>query len=254
MEYYILQFVLFLLIFARIASVLVTAPVFSYQVIPVQIKISIAIFFSLALFPLLKDQLPKMNFDLLSFIIAVLLEVVVGLIIGFATSLLFYGMQLAGELIGFDIGLNIASVFDPEIGSSAVTGQLIYYFAILIFLILNGHHFIIDSMKISYESIPISGFTLNEHFYKKLIELSAFIFVVAIKIAAPVIVAMFLTNVALGILSRVVPQMNIFMVGFPLKIGVGMLIIVSTIPFILYVFKKLLLTFETSVVELIRYM
>jgi flagellar biosynthesis protein FliR len=254
MEYYILQFILFLLIFARISAVLVSAPVFSYSVIPVQVKISIAVFFALALFPLLKDQLPKMNLDFLSFTIAVLIEVSVGLLIGFATSLIFYGMQLAGELIGFDIGLNVASAFDPEIGSSAVTGQMMYYLAMLIFLVLNGHHFIIDSIKISYESIPISGLVMNENFYKKLIEISASMFVVAVKIAAPVIVAMFLTNVALGILSRIVPQMNIFMVGFPLKIGLGLFVFMSIVPFIVYVFKKLLMTFEFSIVELIRYM
>jgi flagellar biosynthetic protein FliR len=231
-----------------------TAPVFSYSFIPAQIKISIAIFFSLALFPLLRDQLPKMNLDFLSFVIAVLLEIGVGLMIGFTTTLIFFGMQLAGELIGFDIGLNIASSFNPEIGSSAISGQLLYYLALLIFLILNGHHFIIDSIKISYSTVPISGFVLNDVFYKKLIEISSFMFVVAVKIAAPIIIAMFLTNVALGILSRVVPQMNIFMVGFPIKIGFGLAILMITIPFIVFVFKKLLMNFEFNVVELIKYM
>jgi flagellar biosynthesis protein FliR len=254
MEYYILQFILYLLIFVRVISLFITAPIFSHSVIPVQIKICIAAFFALAIFPLLKGQLPKMNLDLLSFSIAGLLEVMVGLTIGFASSILFYGFQMAGEFIGFDIGLNVATIFDPEIGTSGVTSEFFYYMSLLFFLILNGHYFIVESVKISYESIPINSFMISETFYKKFFEICVSIFIVAIKISAPVMVTLFLTNIALGILSRVVPQMNIFMVGFPLKIAAGMIIISIIIPFIMVVFKKLLIMFEFNIVELIRYM
>jgi flagellar biosynthesis protein FliR len=254
MEFYILQFILFLLIFIRTLSLLAVAPIFSYSVIPIQVRISISVFFALALFPSLKNTLPKMNLDLLSFMLAGIVEVMIGLMIGFACSLIFYGMQLAGELIGFDIGFNVATVFDPENGTSGVTGIFLYYFALLIFLILNGHHFIFESLKLSYESIPISGFKFSDEMYKQLIKISASMFIIAVKIAAPVIVTLFLTNIALGILSRVVPQMNIFMVGFSLKIAVGIIILTMIIPFIFFIFKKLLMNFEYDIVELIRLM
>lgn len=254
MEFYILQFILFLLIFVRTLSLLAVAPIFSYSVIPIQIRISISIFLALALFPALKNTLPKMNLDFLSFVIAGLIEVFIGLFIGFACSLIFYGMQLAGELIGFDIGFNVATLFDPENGTSGVTGLFLYYVSLLIFLILNGHHFIFESLKLSYESVPISGITLSDGLYKQLFKICASIFVIGIKIAAPIIITMFLTNIALGILSRVVPQMNIFMVGFSLKIAVGIAILMIIFPFIFFIFKKLLMNFEYDIVELVRMM
>ena len=111
-----------------------------------------------------------------------------------------------------------------------------------------------ESIKLSYESVPIGGFSLNNQLVEKLIKTSSIIFIIAIKIAAPVIISLFLTNIALGILARIVPQMNIFIIGFPLKIGVGLLIITFMMPFIFVIFKKLLTAFEFNVVELIRVM
>jgi flagellar biosynthetic protein FliR len=254
MEYYVLQLILLIIIFVRVFTVFSFAPVFNDESIPVQIRLAIAIFFSFTLFPLLKDQMPHINLNFLSFVLLVVIEVVVGAMIGFMINLIFLGMQIAGELMGFDLGLNVATVYNPETGNNPVLGQFLYYISIFIFLLINGHHFIIDSIKISYESVPISGFVLSNDLVEKVIKTSSIIFIVAIKIAAPIIISLFLTNIALGILARVVPQMNIFIVGFPLKIGIGLLIISFMIPFIFVIFKKLLYTFEFSIVELIRVM
>ena len=254
MEYYILQFILLIVIFIRVITLFSVAPIFNSDVIPIQVRIAIALFFALTLFPLLKDTMPKINLDLLSFVLLVVIEVVVGLIIGFMISLIFMGMQIAGEIMGFDLGFNIATIYDPETGNNPVLARFLYYTAALIFLLLNGHHFILESIKLSYESVPIGGFSLNNQLVDKLIRTSSIVFIIAIKIAAPVIISLFLTNIALGILARIVPQMNIFIIGFPLKIGVGLLIISFMIPFIFVIFKKLLTAFEFNVVELIRVM
>ncbi len=254
MEIYILQLILLVIIFVRVITILSVAPIFNTEVIPVQIRLAISIFFALTLFPLLRDQLPHINLNFISFLVLVVIEVAVGLIIGFMINMIFYGMQIAGELMGFDLGFNVATVFDPDTGNNPVLSQFLYYTAALIFLMLNGHHFIIESIKISYESVPISGFALNNDFVEKLIKISSIIFIVAIKIAAPIIISLFLTNILLGILARIVPQMNIFIIGFPLKIGVGLIIISFMIPFIFVIFKKLLVSFEFSIVELIRVM
>jgi flagellar biosynthesis protein FliR len=254
MEYYILQLILLILIFVRVFTIFSFAPIFNSEVIPVQIRLAIAIFFSFTIFPLLKDQMPHINLDFLSFVVVVVIEVFVGAMIGFMTNLIFLGMQAAGELMGFDLGLNVATVFNPETGNNPVLGSFFYYMALLIFLLINGHHFIIQSVRISYESVPISGFALSNDLVEKVIRTSSIFFVVAIKLAAPIIISLFLTNIILGILARVVPQMNIFIVGFPLKIGIGLVIISFMIPFVFVIFKKLLNTFEFSIVELIRVM
>ena len=254
MEYYVLQLILLIIIFVRVVTVLSVAPIFSNEVIPVQIRLAISLFFAFTLFPILRDQLPHINLDFLSFVILVLIETVTGLIIGFMIHMIFLGMQIAGELMGYDLGLNVATMYDPETGNNPVMGRFFYYTSILIFLFLNGHHFIVESIKISYESIPISGFVISNDFIEKAVKITSTIFIVAIKIAAPVIISLFLTNIALGIMARVVPQMNIFIVGFPLKIGIGLLVITAMIPFAFVIFKKLLNIFEFSIVELIRVM
>jgi flagellar biosynthesis protein FliR len=254
MEYYVLQLILLLIIFVRVITVLSVAPIFNNEVIPTQVRIAISLFFSFTLFPLLRNQMPHINLDILSFVVVVVLEVIVGVMIGFMINLIFLAMQIAGELMGFDLGLNVATIYDPDTGSNPVLGKFFYYISLLIFLLLNGHHFIIDAIKISYESVPISGFILSNDLIEKVIKISSVIFIVAIKIAAPVLISLFLTNIALGIMARVVPQMNIFVIGFPLKIGVGLLIISAIMPFVFVIFKKLLNTFEFSIVELIRVM
>ena len=254
MEYYILQFVLLMIIFARIVTLFSVAPIYSNTVIPIQVRISIALFFSFVLFSLLKDTAPKINLDILSFSLLVVIETIVGLTIGFMMTLIFWGMQYAGELMGFDLGLNIATLYDPETGNNPVLGRFFNYVALLIFLLINGHHFVINAIKISYDSIPIGGFTLSADFIEKVSKLTSIIFILSIKIAAPILVSLFLTNISLGIMSRVVPQMNIFLVGAPLKIGVGIVIISIIMPFIITVFRKLLYTFESNVIEIIRVM
>ena len=254
MEYYILQFVLLIIIFVRIVTLFSVAPIFNNPVIPIQVRISMALFFSFVLFSLLKESAPNINLDFLSFVVLVMIETVVGLIIGFTMSLIFWGMQYAGELMGFDLGLNIATLYDPETGNNPVLGRFFNYVALLIFLIINGHHFIIDAIKISYDSVPIAGFTLSADFIEKITKATSIIFIVAIKIAAPILISLFLTNISLGIMARVVPQMNIFLVGAPLKIAVGLFIISIVMPFIIVIFRKLLYNFESNVIELIRVM
>lgn len=254
MEYYIIRFILLIVIFVRVLTIFSVAPIFSSEVIPLQIRLAISLFFAFTLFPFMTDQLAFINLDFLSFVLLIIIEVITGLIIGFMMNLIFFGMQIAGELMGFDLGLNVATVYDPETGNNPVLGRFLYYTAALIFLMINGHHFIVESVKISYESIPISGFVLSNQFVEKIIKTSTIMFVVAIKIAAPIIISLFLTNIGLGILARIVPQMNIFIIGFPLKIGIGLIIISFMIPFIFVIFKKLLYAFEFSIVELIRVM
>jgi flagellar biosynthetic protein FliR len=253
MEIYISQWLLFILIFARVASLIAVAPVFGHPGVPVQLKVALSIFTAFVLYPIVNHHPPHIEVQLLSFMVLVLKEVVTGLIIGFATSLLFAGVQFAGQLIGIDMGFSIANVIDPESGTNTpIISQMQYVVVILIFLMVNGHHFLIESLLISFSAVPIDGFSLSGSLVQKLIALTGTIFTIAVKIGAPAIIALFLTNVALGVLSRAVPQMNVFVISFPLKIAVGFLVLIISLPAFVYVFKKLLMDFENNIVELIR--
>ena len=253
MEVYVSQFIVFILMFARIASLIAVAPIFGHQAVPTQIKVALAIFLAFVMFPMQSSMAVKIDMKLIGMVVLVLQEVIVGLLIGFATGLIFAGVRYAGELIGFDMGFSIASVYDPETNDTLpIVGEVLYTFMAMVFLSLNGHHFILQALQLSYKAAPIGGFTMSAVVSEKLVSMTGLMFAVAVKFAAPAMVAMFLTNVALAILTRVMPQMNIFGVAFPLKIGVGLLVLMTSIPIMVFVFKKLLLLFENNILDLVK--
>lgn len=255
MELYISQFVLFLLLVARITSLIVVAPVIGHQIVPVPLKVALGLFLSFVMFPLALSKTVSIDVRLLSIIIAMLREVVVGLLIGFTAGLVFAGIRFAGELISFDMGFSLASVLDPETGfQTPVVGEFLFLVAMMVFLLLNGHHAVLQALQLSYEVVPVGTWSLNAVYAQKLIELAGAIFIIAVKFAAPIIVALFLTNIALAILSRIMPQMNIFSVSFPLKIGVGLLVMIASAPVFVSVLKITLRQFQDSVSELLQYM
>lgn len=252
MEVYIAQFMLFLLLFARIITVIALAPVLGHQNVPSYVKIAIGLFFSFVMFPIVSSFPVNIDMKLVAFIMLVIREVAVGLVLGFAAGIIFAGVRYAGEMISFDMGFSMANVFDPETGvQTPVVGEFLYIFTMMIFLSIDGHHFVIQALQMSYAAAPIGTWTLNEVFANKLISLVGLVFIIGIKFAAPIIISLFLTNVALAILSRIMPQMNIFTVSFPVKIGVGMLVLTSSAPLLVYVFKKLLGQFENDILELL---
>jgi len=255
MEIYAQQFVTFLLIFLRVTSVFVTAPVFSHQTIPVQVKVALGLFLSFVLFSFNANALKVADQTLAGLFILSLKEIFAGASIGFAIGIIFDGVRYAGELLGFDMGFSTATMFDPETSASfPVISELLYLFLLMIFISMNGLHFIFESLHASYAIIPMGEWNISQATITSIAAITGQIFVMAVKIAAPVIVSMFLANVSLGILNKAMPQMNIFGVMFPLKIGIGIIVLSATIPVIAFVFKKLLTVFESSVIELIKAM
>lgn len=254
MEIFVSQFVLFFLLFTRIVSMISVAPIFGNVAVPMQFKVAISLFFSFIFFPIAaKTFSPQIGFELFSFVILILQEIVVGLLMGFSVSMIFFGAMMAGEFIGFNMGLGFSQYFNPLLEQQTSSlGMFFYTISILLFLALNGHHYLIQSLQVSYTTTPIGSFTVNELMYEEFIKLSKMLFTVAVKISAPAIVALFLSNVVLGILSRVVPQMNVFIVGFPLQIGVGLVVLFIVTPLIVTVFKRLILSFEESFLEFVK--
>jgi flagellar biosynthesis protein FliR len=254
MEFYAIQLVLFVMIFLRCVTLIALAPVLGHLSIPLQVKAALGMFMSFVLYPLMAARHPEVDLHLFALTLMAMQEVLTGLFIGFAMGLVFAGVRAAGELIGFDLGLSIATAFDPETGSNNIVGAFLYLVMLLVFILINGHHFVLQALVLSYDSIPIGGFTLSGPVADQLLAMSGIIFIVGLKCAAPIIVASFLMNVALAILARVAPQVNVFMVSFPVKIGVGLLVLMSAAPLIIFAFKHLLTGFEEDIVQLIRVM
>jgi flagellar biosynthetic protein FliR len=226
------QMGILLLIFARIVGMILTAPIFNQNNIPTYVKLGFSLIFAFVLLPIMK--VPA-NLQIANFYELMLLgfkELILGMIIGFICYLFFSIVYLAGHMIDMEIGFSIASVLNPmdENEEIALSANLIFTMAVLVFLSINGHHKLIQALKQSFDIVPIGRLDINGLMIEKLISIFISIFVIAFKFSAPIIVAIFLTNVLLGILARTMPQMNVFVVGMPIKILLGMIVLFIVFP------------------------
>lgn len=241
MESLLLQYPAFLLIVTRIASFMVTIPLFSYRTIPNQIKIGIA--FYLALILTMTFDLPTITLNE-RFLLLLMKEATVGLLIGLAAYIIFSAVQLAGSFIDFQMGFAIASVIDPQTGvQSPLIGQLFNVMAILFLLSTNAHHLLIEGMLNSFHFITIDQLSQLFHTGEMIEVIMRSIntmFIIAFQMAFPIVGALFLVDVALGIVARTVPQLNVFVVGLPIKIGVSFLMILLVFSAIFIVMQELM--------------
>jgi len=216
--------------FLRVLAVFTTAPMFSMRVIPMRTKIGLAFLVAVCAQPALGDM-PVIALNGRGALGAVAQQVVVGLAIGFAVRLVFVAVELAGEVIGLQMGLNFASFFDPA--SNAQVSAVARFFGnmgILLFVVINGHLVVLMAVLKSFERFPVDGNFLQALAQMRLYELGASLFSSALWIALPMVALLLFVNLTLGIISRVAPQMNIYAVGFPVTLTVGMLGIAATLP------------------------
>ena len=214
----------FLFAFMRISVILFLMPFFGGQTLPNPAKAAVCLTLTLALWPrlpLVGDQLPGHPFALAVMMGA---EILIGLILGMAIRFLFAAIQTGGQLIGFQMGFAMVNVVDPESGvSEAVTAHFLYMVSLLTFLSFNGHLYLLNGLMKSFDLLPPGSILITERLVSQIFALSGQIFVLAIQIGAPVIAAILLVDLALALVSRASPQMNVLIIGFPLKIGVGFL-------------------------------
>jgi len=209
------QILLFFLIFVRFTSMFLAAPVFGVRGIPIILKIGLGAVSALIVFPVVNRYSPDLEFTLIGATILVFGEIFTGFTIGIVINFLFSGVEFAGEYIGVDMGLSIAQEFDPLFNQQiSVIARLKNILAVLIFLLIDGHHFLIEAVVASFRFVPIGSWEMNSLAIAKIMRISASVFVIGVKIAAPAIITLFLTSVAMGITARAVPQMNIFFVLF----------------------------------------
>jgi flagellar biosynthetic protein FliR len=249
------DFVVVLFIFLRVAAIFFVAPFFGNTTIPNTIRIFLSLIVAYIIFFSIKGFTFDINKGLLPLALYGIKEIVTGLIIGFSINLVFYGIAYAGLLIGFDMGLAMASAFDPSTQmESNILGQLLNFSALIVFLTINGHHYIVRAMDYSFHLVPIGAISINQSLLEILVKYSAGVFVLAVKIASPFIISFFLIQVAAGIIARVIPQMQVFFVVLPLQIIIGYLLLAAFSPVVIYVIKTVLENYENGLFELIKAM
>lgn len=224
------KFLVLLLVFIRMSSLFVVTPVFGRRELPAYLKIGLAFFCSYILVPLLGNVNVEYT-NILSFAVIAAKEFFVGIIIGYVSFLVFSALYVAGQIIDIQIGFGMVNVLDPTMNTQVpITGNFIYILATLFFLTIDGHHILISALFKSYSLLPINGFEFTEAMVNNAVNIFAEVFVIGFKISIPVLAATLLAEVALGILSKTVPQMNVFVVGIPLKIAIGLLTIFVMMP------------------------
>jgi len=247
-----LEFEKLLLLIMRVGGILIVAPIFSHRSIPSILKIGLIILISLIILPTISATKTNLPPDMLGLSVVLAKEIAAGLAIGFTAQLLFIGVQFAGDLIGLQMGFGIVNVMDPNSEAQVpLIGQYQIVLATLIFLALDGHHMVLSAISSSLHAVPLGQVNFTGTTADLIIRGGVNTLAHGIKLGAPCIVTLFLLDVAMGVVARTVPQMNIFIVGFPLKIGGGLLMLSASLPLFAYVFAKLLGNLDTQINSLI---
>lgn len=224
-------FDVFILVLVRMTGLFVTAPIFGRRNVPVYLKIGFSFFLAMILVNTLTVPKPEYFNNIYDYAFLVLKEFLVGVTIGYVSFLVFSAIYLAGQLIDMQTGFSMVSVMDPMSNIQVpVTSNFYFIISMLIFLSINGHHLLIQALFKSYNMIPLGKASFNQNLMNDIIRVFGDIFIIGFKISAPIIAAILITDVALGVISRTMPQLNVFVVGMPLKIILGVLIIYFSIP------------------------
>ena len=222
-----------LLIFLRVAAIVFSAPVLDTETIPVVFKAALAFAVSILLLPVVQTVVTVTDLSLTAFVMGMLSEIIIGVTIGLSVKLIFTGIQMAGQIAGYQMGLAVANVMDPStMAQIPILAQIYNLTAMLIFLVINAHHMFFSALVESYRIIPPLSVVLSVQVVEMMMQLAGNMFVVAVKVGAPLIAVLLVTTIALGLVARTVPQMNIFVVAMPLKIVLGLVFMMITAPFL----------------------
>lgn len=235
------MFQTWLLILMRVAPIIFMMPVFHSRNIPARVKAGLTLIISLALLPTVKIETGLFPSEPLSFGFFAFSEVMIGFLLGFSVRLIFAGLQMAGEIAAFQMGFGMARVMDPQSGSeSTVVTEFYYLIGLLLFLAVDGHHWFFKALSQSFHLLAPGEFQPREGLVQHFFHLSGRMFVLAIKIAAPILAIMILVQIALGIIARMIPQVNLLMSSFPLTIGLGLIFLGLSMDVIWPILKNLM--------------
>lgn len=244
----------FMIVFVRIAAMMVWFPIFGDNTTPVLMKILFSFLIALILYPLVKDKIVSpMPTETLALGLLVINETAIGLLIGLVAKTIFYAVSLAAQAISFQMGLSIGNVIDPSTSEQTpVIGQFHTIIATLVFLLINAHHVFFEALVGSYSSVAPGTFALKDTFLSEILRITSNIFIVGFKVAAPVIVVLLITNAGFGVIARAMPQMNVFMVSFPITIALGFIIMGLTIPILIIILGNGFSSISDDIFKILR--
>ena len=227
--------VTFMLVVGRAGGLMVSAPFWGSRVVPVVVRVWVAILLSASTYPMVRTAPLTGGITIVSILFALAGEILLGLVLGWLAQLMFSGMRLAGQEIEIKTGLGLIQLVDPnEGGHSGLFSTLFELIAGLLFFAMNGHHLLVQALWSSYKVFPLAGAKFAPRLLEGLVFSAGEIFVIALRVSAPVVVGLLLSDIVLGLIGRALPQMNVFMVAQPLQFGLAMLLLLLAMPAVVW--------------------
>lgn len=230
----------FLLILARMLGLFFQAPVFNYRIFPMTARVVFALLISYTLWFII--PIPKtLPNNLIFFGISLISEFAIGALMGFVVRLLIAVVEVAGTLMDTQMGLSVGAAMDPQVGTtSTVISKTLRYVAIIIFLSIDGHHMLLSAVHHSFKALPVSQPVYFQNAAPQIVKLGSDLFGIGLQLAAPIILTIFLMDFTFGMISRVAPQVNVFMLGFQIKPLVGVFMIFASLTVFIEKISRLL--------------
>ncbi|MBU1658523.1 flagellar type III secretion system protein FliR [bacterium] len=227
----------FMLLFFRFAALFITTPIFSHQSIPMTLKASLAFFFSVVFYSSMAPL--QIAITIPTIILAILSEFMFGLVIGLILQIAYNAITFAGGQISFMMGFSMASAIDPQSGvSMPIISQFLSLMALMILFSMDLHHWMLLFIDRSLSVIPLGGFIMSENIFHYMMSATANMFMVGFMIAFPLTALSLLADVIFGMLMKTMPQFNLLVIGFPIKIMVSFVVLIATLSAIMYIIKS----------------
>ena len=214
----------------RILGMVAAAPIFGNTSFPMTAKVMLGVMLALIMAPVV-PAMPATDPMSMAGLMIVVQQMLIGLAMGFSMRIVFAAVEMAGEIASATMGLGFASVFDPQTkGRSSAVSQFLALIGTMVFLSVNGHLILIEVLYESFVTLPISATPMSSNLALELVRWASAIFSIGLHLSLPIVAALLITQVALGILTRAAPQLNIFGIGFPVSLGVGLILISQILP------------------------
>jgi flagellar biosynthetic protein FliR len=222
-----------LLVLLRVSALLILMPVFGHRLVPAPVKTGLIALMSILLYPVVTTSLPQMPVSPVALMLIATQEILIAAMLAMMAQLMFSAAQFAGQVMGYQMGLAIANIFDPSTSAQiSIVGQFALVLAMLVWISAGAHNAFLFALTDSFYLLPI-GQPLNFSGLGMLNDMAANMFLLALRLVAPMLLLLFFLYVALGLLSRAVPQIQVFFVSFPLTVGVGFLAFALALPSII---------------------
>ena len=225
---------LFFMILIRVAGILAAVPAIGTRSVPLQVRIGLVVGLTVILFPVVSEQLRPLTFSFPQILPVMFTEFMVGMVLGFAIRFVMSAFEIAGELIGVQMGINLMSTLDPvaAAGQTPVVGQFMGLLTMLVFFAIDGHHLMFEALVASFHLVPPLHVHLSGFLVESVLKLGIGMFVLALKVGAPVMTALFIVTLGMGILGRSIPQLNVMLNNVPITIGIGLLVLGLSLPLV----------------------